>query len=155
MPKKAQVLTLNEAEEEVKKIARLCGLMFYHFTRTLAEKFGEETGTEIAKEVVKRFGLERGNRIKEKVLKKGLKLTLRNFEKFSDLPKIGWGGRKRETFCPFAETWIEKGAEELCEVYCDVDLWKTEGYNPKIKLKRVKWVLKGDDYCSYEMKETP
>jgi len=155
MPQKAKVFTQKEAEEEVKKMANLCGLMFYHFSSLLVEKLGEETGKEIVKEVVKRFGLERGNRIKEDVLKKGLKLTVKNFERFSDLPKIGWGGRKRETFCPFAEVWIAKEAEELCKVYCEVDLWKIKGYNPKIKLERVKWVLEGDDSCNYEIKDVP
>ena len=148
-----KLFTREEAEEEVRKMARLFGLMFYHFTNLLVEEFGEEKGIELVREAVKRFGLERGSKVREEVLKRGLKLTLENFRKFSDLPSIGWGGKTRETFCPFAEVWISKGAEKLCKIYCDVDIWKIVGYNPNIKVKRVKWVLEGDDYCEYEMKE--
>jgi hypothetical protein len=152
---KKEAFTKEEAEEEVKKMANLCGLIFYHFANLLVEKFGEEAGTELVKEAVKRFGLERGNKVREEVLRRGLKLTLKNFGKFSDLPKIGWGGSEREKFCPLAEIWIAKGAEDLCKLYCEVDFWKIKSYNPKIKSKRVKWVLEGDDSCAYEMKEAP
>lgn len=155
MPKEVKVFTKEEAEEEVKKMARLFGLIFYHFTNLLIEKLGKEAGIELVKEAVKRFGLERGNRISEGVLRRGLKLTLENFGEFSDLPNIGWGGPTRETFCPLAEIWIAKDAEELCKIYCEVDIWKIKGYNPKIEVKRTKWVLEGDDSCAYEMKETP
>lgn len=148
-----EFFTKEEAEEEVKKMARLTGLMFYHFANFLQEKFGEKMGKEIVKEVVKRFGLERGNKIRNEVLNKGLKLNLENFGKFSDLPKIGWGGSSRETYCPLAECWIAKGAENLCKTYCEVDFWKIKGYNPHIKVKRIKWILEGDDSCEYEMKE--
>lgn len=148
-----EFITKEEAEEEVRKMGRLFGLMFYHFANLLVEKLGRDAGMELVKEAVKRFGLERGNKIREKVLGEGLELTLENFNKFSDLPGIGWGGHNREKFCPFAEVWIAKKAESLCKAYCEVDIWKVKGYNPAIKVKRTKWILEGDYSCEYKMEE--
>lgn len=64
---------------------------------------GEKKGKEFVAKVVKRFGLERAKRVKAEVKKLGLKPTFENYGKVLDLPRIGWGGSTRETFCPFAE----------------------------------------------------
>jgi len=100
---------------------------------------------------MKRFGLERGEMMREKAVEMGLEPVLENFGKVNDLPRTGWGGSGRERHCPFAEVWIEKGAENLCKLYCAVDVWKMEGYNPRIRVRRLKWVLDGDTDCKYQM----
>lgn len=145
--------TREEAVEQVRTMARLFGLMFYHFSNLLVEEFGEKRGRELISEAVKRFGLDRAKRVREEITKMGLEPTLENYGKVLDLPRIGWGGPTRETFCPFAQVWIEKGAEDLCKLYCDVDVWKYVGYDPKIKVKRLSSVLEGDRDCRYEVKQ--
>ncbi|MFH0848479.1 MAG: L-2-amino-thiazoline-4-carboxylic acid hydrolase [archaeon] len=145
--------TREEAIEQVRTMARLFGLIFYHFSNLLVEELGEKKGRELVAEAVKRFGLDRAKRVREEVTKMGLEPTLENYGKVLDLPRIGWGGPTRETFCPFAQVWIEKGAEDLCKLYCDVDIWKYVGYNSKIKVKRLRSVLEGDRDCRYEVKE--
>jgi len=127
--------------------------MFYHFANLAVERLGEEKGREFVSEAVKRFGLDRAERVKTEVEKLGLEPVLSNYGKVLDLPRIGWGGPTRETFCPFAEVWIAKDAEDLCKLYCDVDIWKFVGYNPKIKVKRLKSVLEGDDKCVYDIRQ--
>ena len=134
-------------------MARLFGLMFYHFSQLAVEEMGDEKGREFIEEAVKRFGLERAERVKKEVEKMGLEPTLENYGKVLDLPRIGWGGETRETFCPFAETWIKKGAEDLCKLYCEVDIWKFVGYNPDIKVERLSSVLEGDQDCKYKITE--
>ncbi|MEM2894261.1 MAG: L-2-amino-thiazoline-4-carboxylic acid hydrolase [Candidatus Bathyarchaeia archaeon] len=143
----------EEAAEQVRRVGYLFGLMFYHFANILTERLGEEEGVKLIKEAVKRFGLERGRRMREKADAMGLEPTPENFRKVSDLPEVGWGGATRETYCPFAEAWFEKGAIELCKLYCEVDIWKYIGYNPKISVKRTSWILEGDNECRYEIKE--
>jgi predicted ArsR family transcriptional regulator len=134
-------------------MARLFGLMFYHFSNLAVEEMGDEKGRKFVEEAVKRFGLERAERVRKEVEKMGLKPTLENYGKVLDLPRIGWGGETRETFCPFAETWIEKGAEDLCKLYCEVDIWKFVGYNPNIRVERLSSVLEGDQDCKYKITE--
>jgi len=151
--KEKQVLTRDEAEQQVRCMARLFGLMFYHFANLLVEEYGEEEGKTLVREAVKRFGLERGERVRKELINMGLDPVLKNYGRVLDLPQIGWGGPTRETFCPFAEVWIEKGAEDLCKLYCDVDVWKMTGYNPRIGVKRLRWVLEGDEDCKYSMEQ--
>lgn len=83
----------------------------------------------------------------------GLEPKLENYNKVIDLPRIGWGGDSRETFCPFAEVWISKDAEDLCKLYCEVDIWKFVGYSPDIKVERLSSVLEGDQDCKYKIKQ--
>lgn len=44
MNRERKMLTREKAEEEVRKIARLFGLMFYHFASLLVEELGKEGG---------------------------------------------------------------------------------------------------------------
>jgi len=148
-----EVFAREEAEEQVRAMARLFGLMFYHFANLLVEKYGEEEGKDLVREAVKRFGLDRAEKVRKDVIKMGLEPVLENYGKVLDLPRIGWRGPTRETYCPFAEVWIEKGAEDLCKLYCEVDVWKMVGYNPKIKVKRLRWVLEGNEDCKYQMEQ--
>jgi len=148
-----EVYTREEAAEQVRKLGRLFGLMFYHFADLLVDEFGEERARELVKEAVKRFGLDRAAQVREKVVAAGLKPTLENYGRGADLPEIGWGGPTRESQCPFAEVWFEKGAVDLCKLYCDVDIWKYVGYNPDIVVERRAWVLEGDSDCRYDVRQ--
>jgi hypothetical protein len=150
---KKQSFTRQETFDQVRTMARLFGLMFYHFANLAVEELGNEKGKEFVAEAVKRFGLERAERVRKQVEEMGLDPVLENYGKVLDLPRIGWGGPTRETFCPFAEVWIEKGAEDLCKLYCEVDYWKFVGYNPNIKVERLRSVLEGDRDCIYDVKQ--
>lgn len=148
-----ETYTREEAAEQVRKLGRVFGLMFYHFADLLSEEYGEERARELVEEAVKRFGLDRARQVKEKVVAMALEPTLENYHLAADLPEIGWGGPTRESHCPFAEVWFEKGAADLCKLYCDVDIWKYVGYNPDIEVKRTAWVLEGDRDCRYDIKQ--
>ena len=148
-----EVYTREEAAEQVRKLGRLFGLMFYHFANLLVDEFGEERARGLVKEAVKRFGLDRARQVREKVEAIRLEPNLENYGKAADLPEIGWGGPTRESHCPFAEVWFEKGAVDLCKLYCDVDIWKYVGYNPDIEVKRLAWVLEGDRDCRYDIRQ--
>ncbi len=142
----------GEAAEQVRRLGYLFGLLFYHFSSLVIERYGEEEGRRLVEEAVRRFGLDRARRMREKAIAMGLEPNLENFRRVSDLPEVGWGGA-RETYCPFAEAWFEKGATDLGKLYCAVDIWKYVGYNPKILVKRTSWILEGDDECRYETEE--
>ena len=148
-----ETYTREEAAEQVRKVGRMFGLMFYHFAKLLVEEHGEKRGRELVKEAVKRFGLERAGDMKQKTIALGLNPTIENFKKVSDLPDVGWGGHSRESHCPFAGVWFEKSAVDLCKLYCEVDVWKYVGYNSNIDVKRKAWVLEGDRDCRYEITE--
>jgi hypothetical protein len=58
-----EVYTREEAAEQVRRVSRMFGLLFYHFANLLVE----ERGRELVREAVKRFGLERGRRLRERL----------------------------------------------------------------------------------------
>ncbi len=146
---KEKTFTYVEATEQVEAMARLFGLMFYHFSNLAIEVMGETEGKKFISESVKRFGLDRSRRVRDEVLKMGLEPVLENYNKVLDLPRIGFVDG-----CPFADIWKEKGSEDFCKLYCDVDIWKFVEYNKNIKVERVKWVLEGDDECLYDIRQT-
>ena len=150
-----EMVSREEASAQVRSLANMFGLMFYHFASLLVEEFGEEKGKELVNEVVKRYGFDRGQRFREKAIAMGLEPVLENFKKVQDVPTLGWGGPSRETYCPFAEVWIEKGAEDLGKLYCEVDIWKYVPCDPGIRVKRVKSVLEGDERCVYDYNVEP
>ncbi len=92
--KDKQIFTREEAIKQVRAMANLFGLMFYHYANLAEEELGEEKGRAFVEEAVKRFGLERAERVKIAVEAKGMEPTLENRKKANilDLPQIGWGG---------------------------------------------------------------
>lgn len=145
-----ETIPIKECDRQVKVMGTMFGQLYYHFAKTLVDEFGEEEGKRLILKAVRGYGHERGQKIKEEVLKRGLPLTVENFSKFSDLPSLGWEGKGEEiTFCPYAQPWIEKGAEDLGILYCEVDMVKYEAYNPEIKVDRLKSVLQGQECCEY------
>lgn len=145
-------LPRDECKQQVRNMAKLFALLYYHFAKVSVEKLGDEEGKKLIAEAIRRFGAERGREVRERVEAKGLELTPENFKRFSDLPSLGWERDETEiTYCPYAEVWKEKEAEELGILYCEVDVHKYESFNPRIEVKRLKSVLKGQDCCQYDI----
>ena len=157
---KVEKVLLEEAEQQVIKVAKRLALLFNFTAEVLIEKYGEEEGIEVLHEIINRYGRESGASTRAKVEELGLPLTAENFNAGSDLPKWGWKGdrvkgedgieRDRITYCPLAEEWMERGSQELGRIYCYVDQAKFEAYN-NIKCKHLKNLLDGDDCCLFDL----
>lgn len=143
-------------KEQVKEMAEVIALLHYHLASAVVERFGDE-GRDAIRHGIRQFGLERGRRIREKVLSRGLPPNLENLSAFYDLPLAAAWEATREvtgdttesqiTRCPFAQVWIEKEAQNLGLLYCEVDPALMEGYNPEIKFCRPESVLEGAERC--------
>ncbi len=164
MVKKGSGLINKEvAEKDVISIARRLASLYFHFTQVLSEDLGEEKAKEITKKVIKNYGEESGREARKKVEEMGLSLEKENFSRGSDLPSVGWETEPKEysdgkcnvkiTYCPFAEFWIEKGAEKFGRIYCFVDQAKYSGFNPELHCTHVKNVLDGDPYCEIALEK--
>lgn len=148
-------ITVDECTKQVRQMGRMFGLLYYHFTKTIIEELGDVAGKKLIQKVVYRYGFERGQTIQQTVEKEGLELTFENLAKHIDLPSLGWDSDEEgTTHCCYAKVWLEKAAEDLGILYCDVDFAVMEGYNPRIKLERLKNVLQGDTRCKYKVKDT-
>ncbi len=158
---KKEMITKQEASEQVNSMASRAALIHYAFTKTLIDKLGQKKGTELARNAIKLYGEWVGRRVKEKTLAKGLPLTRENFQ--DDLPALGWAeretveveGEKRSRVfaCPLARIWYELGAPELGRVYCFVDQAKYEAYNPELECVHIKNILDGDPYCELAVRK--
>jgi len=147
-----EMISTDECAQQVRTMGYMFGLFYYHFAKTLVEELGEEEGKKFILKAVRSYGHERGFKIKEEVQKRGLELTVENFKKFSDLPPLGWDFEAgKMVYCSYTQPWIEKGAVDLGNLYCEVDIALYEAYNPTIKVERLKSVLKGHECCEYDI----
>ena len=145
-------IPVKDCEEMVRSMGNMFGLLYLHFAKTILDELGPSKGKEVILKAVRNYGLERGRRIREKVLAAGLPLTVENFRKFSDLPPLGWNIKNGEVLsCAYAQPWIEQGEYKIGSIYCEVDVAKYEGYNPEIKVERLKSILLGQNCCKYRI----
>jgi predicted ArsR family transcriptional regulator len=147
-----ETISIPDCTKMVRRMGNMFGLLYYHFAKTLVDELGEEKGKELITKAVHNYGEERGRAIREEVLSQGLKLSVENFYKFSDLPEFGWeSDEEGVTYCCYAQPWLERNEGELGKLYCEVDIAKIKAYNPKIKVKRLSSILEGKHCCKYQI----
>jgi predicted hydrocarbon binding protein len=155
MADKKQMITKEEAFQQVKSMITRAALIHWAYAKTLIKDLGEKKGKALAKKAIELYGKEVGKRVKERTLARSLPLTRENFQ--DDLPDLGWAEREkvevdrekrsRVYTCHLAKVWQELGVPELGRIYCYVDQAKYEAYNPELQCVHVKNVLDGDAYC--------
>ena len=133
------LVSLDEAEEQVRMMARRLAMLYHYMAEVLVEQLGAGKGRETIKEIIRRYGCDSGTIARAKVEALSLPLTAENFKAGSDLPRWGWKGdtvicedgvrRERITYCPLAVVWKEKKSEELGRLYCLVDEAMFRAYN--------------------------
>jgi predicted hydrocarbon binding protein len=155
MADKKEMITKEEAFQQVKSMITRAALIHWAFAKTLIDELGEKKGKALSKKAIGLYGKEVGRRVKERTLARSLPLTRENFQ--DDLPDLGWAerekveveGEKRSRVytCHLARVWKELGVPELGRLYCFVDQAKYQAFNPKLQCVHVKNVLDGDPYC--------
>lgn len=143
----------EECEAEVWKTFRLFALWVYSAYTILAEEFGKEKAKDFISRISYGWGEHRGKMIAEKVKAGGRELTLENFYMFygKEVSRFSHP-TKGHAFCPIYEPLKGLGIgveKEIMPSICEVDFGLMKGYNPEIDVKRTKWLLDGDDMCSY------
>lgn len=58
--------------------------------------------------------------------------------------------RYRFTKCRWAEIFHELGRPDIGRWFCESDYSICRAFNPKMKLKRTKTLMNGDDFCDHE-----
>jgi len=154
MDEQKEMVSKEEARQQVLSIINRMALLHYCFSKTLVEVLGEKKGKEVIRKAIDFYGEEVGKKVKEKTLAKGLETLQQNYQE--DLPAFGWSiegvvvdsePRARVHVCQLAKVWNELGAPELGRLYCFVDQAKYKAYNPELECVHVKNVLDGDPYC--------
>ncbi len=160
--KMTEKISKEEAKEQAILMAKRCALLYQVFAETLVDELGEEKGAEVIAKVIKKYGIKSGEAVKAGVKEQGLDLSIGNYGKVPELPKVGWITKQKSLtkdrmevdvlYCPMAEQWIDEGAAKLGRLYCHVDQAKYAAYNPDFECIHKNNVLDGDAKCTIVVK---
>ena len=146
------VVTLEEAKEQVGIALTRAALLHLAFSRTLVEEFGEQKGKELVLQAIMEYGRRVGERVK---------LGLPDTPKYGIFRTETPGGSGDKWFrnfkaydCVFARTFKEYGELDLGYLYCYVDAAKTMAADPKQKLIHRDCAAAGDDFCTFDVLPT-
>lgn len=163
MTNTANLVTLDEAREQVKKVCGRLALLHLSFAKTLINELGEEKGTELILKSIKDYGRRIGEEAKNAVISQGLDNKPENYRE--DLPLYGMhegtemvevDGEKRIRAygCVMGELWNELGEGKIGRYYCFVDPAKYMAFNENSKLIHTKALPCGDEYCELVLRQT-
>lgn len=150
------VIEYDQAVEEVRKAARQFALLYFHFCKTLVENLGLKQAKPLIHQAIFNLSIDRSSQLRDKVQREGEATSLQNFQKFSDLARIGWVPAMGRNHCPYAEIWVEYYEQypwfrELAPLYCDIiDTTNIENFTGELSHKLTKNVLWGDATCERE-----
>jgi len=158
-----EMVTLEEAKEQVRKVCVRLGLLHLSFAKTLVNELGERKGKELVLKAIKDYSTRIGEQVKANVTARGLDNDPENYE--GDLPSYGMHQgtesvevdgeeRTRAYGCVMAKVWNELGEDKLGRLYCYVDPAKYMAFNPNFKLIHLKALPDGDEYCELAVRPT-
>lgn len=162
MPGK-EVVALEEAKEQVRKVCVRLGLLHLSFAGTLINELGERRGKELVLKAIKDYATRIDEGVKAKVAAQGLDNSPANYK--GDLPLYGMHDRtepvevegeqrKRAYGCVMGKLWNELGEGKLGRLYCYVDPAKYMAFNPDFKLIHTKTLPDGDEFCELAVRPT-
>lgn len=122
--------------DQVRKAARQFAMQYFHFCKTLYERYGHDVAKDIVRQTVYELAVDRSNQIREKSLSQGKKAdSVEDFMSDIDLPFEGWIKEWGENHCPYAEVWRTYIPDypwfaEFAPYYCDIiDTTTIENYS--------------------------
>lgn len=147
--------------DQIRKAARQFAMQYFHFCKTLYDRYGHDVAKDIVRETVFNLAVDRSNRIREKSLAQGKKAdTVADFMSDIDLPFEGWIPEWGEDHCPYAEVWrtyYDKYPwfREFAPFYCDViDTTTIENYSKCLSHRITQNVLNEGTACLREYFES-
>ncbi len=163
MTTEQEKVTLEEAEEQVRKVCVRLALLHISYARTLVNEFGEKKGKQLILKAIKDYGTRTGEKAKANAAAQGLDNNPANFK--DDLPSYGMhtgreavevdGERRSRAYgCVMGEVWNELGECELGRLYCYVDPAKYMAFNPDFKMIHLKALPDGDQHCELAVRPT-
>lgn len=143
--------------DQVRKAARQFAMQYFHFCKTLYERFGHDVAKDIVRQTVYELAVDRSDQIREKSLSQGKKAdSVEDFMSDIDLPFEGWIKEWGEDHCPYAEVWrtyIPKYPwfKEFAPFYCDIiDTTTIENYSKCLSHRITQNVILEGTSCERE-----
>jgi hypothetical protein len=132
-----EMVSLSEAENEVKVVTKRLALLHLAYARTLVDEFGWERGKQLVLNAVKEYGRRVAERTKQG---------------HQSLPKFGFWERRegKPSLCELGKIVLEYEERDIGSLYCLIDPAKTMWANPDEKLVHTKCMTVGDEHCEFE-----
>lgn len=147
--------------DQIRKAARQFAMQYFHFCKTLYDRYGKEVAKDIVRQTVFDLAVDRSDQIRVKSLAQGKKAdSVEDFMSDIDLPFEGWIPEWGEDHCPYAETWrlyFEQYPwfKEFAPFYCDViDTTTIENYSKCLSHRITQNVLFEGNCCKREYFES-
>ena len=130
------MVSLAEAENEVKVTTQRLALLHLSYAKTLVDEFGWDKGKLLVLKAMKEYG----TRVAERT-KRG----------YQSLPKYGFWERRegKPPLCELGKVVLEYDEKDIGSLYCLIDPAKTMADNPDSKLIHTKCLTVGDDHCEF------
>lgn len=132
-----EMVSLVEAENEVKVVTQRLALLHLAFSKTIIDNLGWDQGKQLVLDSIKQYGEYVAERTK-----KG----------HQGLPKYGfWERRKgKSPLCELGKIMLEMGEPELGAMYCLIDPAKTMAADLSSKLIHTRCMILGHDECQFD-----
>lgn len=147
--------------DQIRKAARQFAMQYFHFCKTLYERYGHDVAKDIIRQTIHELAIDRTDQIRAISLAKGKKAdNVTDFMSDNDLPFEGWIPEWGEDHCPYAETWRTYFNEypwfkEFATFYCDViDTSTIENYSKCLSHRITQNVLCKGTCCKREYFES-
>ncbi len=163
MEQSQEYVSRDEAAAQVAILFERLAMLHASYARTIVDELGEEEGRRVVLNAIREYGKKIGAQVREKAAARGEDDSPEHYT--GDLPKYGTHDRL-ETFevdgekrlraygCGMWKTWERLGEEELGRLYCNVDVAKYMGFNPRAKQIHTKALFAGDDCCELVVRPT-
>jgi hypothetical protein len=151
-----KTIEYSQAVNEVRKASRQFAMLYFNFCKVLVEELGLEQAQKIIHKSIFGLAIDRTNQLRAKVQALGEEPNLENFDKFSDLARIGWVKELGRNHCPYAETWVTyydkyPWFRQLAPLYCNIiDTTNIDNFTGTLSHKLTQNVLWGDENCERE-----
>ena len=163
MSSQVEMVSLEDAKEQVRKVCVRLALLHLSFAKTIVEELGEQKGKELVLKAIKDYGIGIGETAKKKANDSGLDNSPGHYK--GNLPAYGMhdkilneevdGEKHTKAYgCVMGKVWADLGENELGRLYCYVDPAKYMAFNPDFKLIHLKALTDGDEYCEFTVKPT-
>lgn len=145
-----------DQNDPVGKAVEMGAKLFALLADEILRECGEEKGSVIVQNAVRKYGAMRGKAIRERILSDGREVTFETVEEYSDYPpNNAWdcdSNISENTLveytrsCPFAKAFRETGLENAGKLYCqEIDIALNEAIFGDIIFARPRLFSDGPD----------
>ena len=164
MATQPEMVTLEEAKEQVRIVSEMLGELHIAYARTIVREMGMEEGKKLVLKAIRELGRLSIQKLKDQLQAEGREPTLENRRSVNRFKYYGMlerqeqvtveGERRWRAYgCAMGKVWRELGEVELGHLMCYVDPLSMMAFDPEYTNRHEK-LLCPDGYCEGVVRKT-